>query len=679
MPKRLLILTILFVCCSPDYDTEVIIPVESEDATYELRVSALEGGTVNLTGGTFNAGESITITATAEAGYVFTNWSNGSVDNPLNLIVTSDQTITANFEAIGKKVYIPESIRNEMDVNNPESNWYYGRSKESDNIIIFWESEFGMDPNSEEVPAHMRVDIDFLLSKAEEFYQKNIELGFVKLGAGESYLDQYKLMIMLLYDEGWAAYGSGYDDIIGAIWISPSTCQPCGQTVAHEIGHAFQYQVHCDLGGDSGYRYGFGPNGSGGNGFWEQTAQYQAFKSYPNQVFDPIHAYNQLANKTFMHEDLRYLSYWIHYYWEEKHGIDFMGKLWRESKNPEDPVQAYMRINNITLDQFHAEFFEAVSKFATWDIHPLRELGQNYIDINQVNLTHIEEATYKISKEDVPGTAGYNIIKLNVPDAGTVVSTEFTGLLNDTEFNPIEHASDASWRMGYVAQRNNGERIYGEMNQANEDIPTHTEFTIPDATAKLWFVVTGAPEKYRPHPWLDPPHPEEQWPYTIKFINTNKFGACHFEENEFPNNIDFSFDLRFPVNDENYTGTTVTLNSSQLYQIRQAFKLCSDEFKTLFGNKIQFGAEQADGTISFDYTANGYGHWFDSNGNVLGWSDEHSRIASEYDDSDNIFTIVQYPGKVQSGESYTIKQVFLYRYSQNLEYKASFTFNIIID
>lgn len=52
--------------------------------------------------------------------------------------------------------------------------------------------------------------------------------------------------IYLLYQSEWLATGSGYDNVIGALWVNPSTCQPVGSTIAHEIGHSFQYMVFCD-------------------------------------------------------------------------------------------------------------------------------------------------------------------------------------------------------------------------------------------------------------------------------------------------------------------------------------------------------------------------------------------------------------------------------------------------
>ena len=109
----------------------------------------------------------------------------------------------------------------------------------------------------------------------------------VTVGQDKSNLDKYKMQIYLLYQEDWLATGSGYDNQIGALWVNPSTCQPVGSTIAHEIGHSFQYQVGCDkllngqaeetaYGVNGGFRYGFGANGAGGCAYWEQCAQWQS-------------------------------------------------------------------------------------------------------------------------------------------------------------------------------------------------------------------------------------------------------------------------------------------------------------------------------------------------------------------------------------------------------------------
>ena len=63
---------------------------------YTIKVEA-ENGTVEGAG-TYVEGTSITLTATAADGYIFTGWSNGETANPYTIEVTKDITLTANFD-----------------------------------------------------------------------------------------------------------------------------------------------------------------------------------------------------------------------------------------------------------------------------------------------------------------------------------------------------------------------------------------------------------------------------------------------------------------------------------------------------------------------------------------------------------------------------------------------------
>lgn len=175
-----------------------------------------------------------------------------------------------------------------------DSYYSWHRMKQSEHFFVFWSPEFGEDPNAETVAAAMRVDIDDLLKKAESYFNTNVNiLKMATLGEGKSMLDDYKMQIYLIYQDEWLATGSGYDDKIGALWVNPSTCQPVGSTIAHEIGHSFQYQVYADKVNKQGapadlhhgFRYGFGPDGAGGCAFWEQCAQWQAQLDYPEEMF----------------------------------------------------------------------------------------------------------------------------------------------------------------------------------------------------------------------------------------------------------------------------------------------------------------------------------------------------------------------------------------------------------
>ena len=63
---------------------------------YNVIVSATEGGTVQG-GGLFNAGTMVTLTATANEGYRFEQWSDGSTSNPYTFEAKADVNVTAKF------------------------------------------------------------------------------------------------------------------------------------------------------------------------------------------------------------------------------------------------------------------------------------------------------------------------------------------------------------------------------------------------------------------------------------------------------------------------------------------------------------------------------------------------------------------------------------------------------
>ncbi len=610
------------------------------------------------------------------------------------------------------KFYVPQEWR-DNDFDNENSRWSYARSQQSEHFIVFWEPNFGLDPNASNVPDAMRVNIDDLLAKAEIFFNVNVNtLGFAELGTGKSNLDNYKMQIYLLYQPEWLATGSGYDDKIGALWVDPSTCKPVGQTIAHEIGHSFQYQVYADLlayGGiqndlTRGFRYGFG--GNGGNGFWEQCAQWQSFQSYPEEAFSSYNFGEYMKNyhRHFGHEWHRYASYWLHYYWTDKHGIDFIGKLWREAVAPEDPIQAYMRITGLSVDEMNAELYDAVAHLVTWDIDAIRSIGNDYIGQYEYKFYEAQDGAYQVAYSKCPGTTGYNVIPLNVPEAGTVVTTSFTAIApgsslasgdpgeyidNETTATTSNYNSGeltrAGWRYGYVALLESGERVYGEMNrETSADI----EFTVPAGCKRLWFVVLGAPSTYEAHAWDEQESNDDQWPYKVKFTNTDLLGNVVIDPNDEPQDLTLTYDISFAADAEAYSGTTVNLNNNgDINKVVQALTMQPSEISAALlaekstpqEGKIAFAAVDSDGSLNYNTTATGYGFWFDSNGDVIGWgSDNDSKVFSEFTASNFEFSVGQFPGKSSAGDSYTIKEALVYQ-KDGKQYQVTFVFNITVN
>ncbi|GGG76221.1 hypothetical protein GCM10007415_04970 [Parapedobacter pyrenivorans] len=591
----------------------------------------------------------------------------GSCKKPVAVVEAEEEEPTDTLA-----VYMPNEF-SDMDFNDDASTWSHQRSRHSTHFVVFWGKGYGThDPGSASVETAYRVDIDDLLEKAEAFYALNIDtLKFAERGVGQSKLDQYKMMIFLHYTTDWMAYGGGYDDVIGALWISPNTAQPVGATIAHEIGHSFQYQVRCDLGSAHGFRYGFG--GNGGNGFWEQTAQWQAHQSYPLENFESHHfsVYAENYHRHQFHEWYRYANYFIHHYWVDKYGLDIVGRVWREAVQPEDPIQAYKRITGISDVQFNEEIYDMATKYATWDIDPLRSLGSDYIGALTYKFTVLGDGSLCVTYERAPGTTGYNIIPLEVPAAGTVVSIDFTGLTAEPGFNPIADPARAGWRYGYVALLQNGTRVYGDMHSGATGMAS---FTVPVGCDRLFFVVTGAPTSYAPHAWDEDEANDEQWPYQIKVTNTEVIGYLTFDDDE-PRDTTFTFNVSFPRDTVNYSGTTVAVDQSAL---ARAFVLQPSQITDMLGDEITFYAVESDGGLNAMTTANGYGHWFDSVGDVIAWG-AGARVFSEFNESTQVFTIGQYPGQATTNHTYIINQALVYEYEPGQTVQATFVFHITLE
>jgi uncharacterized repeat protein (TIGR02543 family) len=71
---------------------------------YNLTISTGTGGTTNPSPGTYihDSGTQVSVQATPNSGYRFTSWTGDATGttNPITIIMDSDKSVTANFEAI---------------------------------------------------------------------------------------------------------------------------------------------------------------------------------------------------------------------------------------------------------------------------------------------------------------------------------------------------------------------------------------------------------------------------------------------------------------------------------------------------------------------------------------------------------------------------------------------------
>ena len=415
---------------------------------------------------------------------------------------------------------------------NAKSGYNFAHMMESDHFAVFWDVRYGENPSSIKHPDNSSVvSASSVLNIGERCWNKYVELGFLKEGVSTT--DKYKIQLYIPYQSEWRADASGdygtNGEKTGLGHFNPwAATARGGHTVAHEIGHTFQYLVSADLGMEHGFNYGYGDGASGGNGWWESCADWQAYKLFPDRQFTDGEYFEQhltLHHLNLLHEDWRYQNCFVQDWWCMKHGPDFIGRLWRESNKPEDPVEAYKRICGLTQEQFNDEQMEGCMRMATWDIDGVRDAAKNRIGQHKggdyLSLVAGTSNIWQVDVEHCPQNYGYNIINLNnVTKEGTELKAYFKGIVGAEGYRSVQ-PSRAGWRYAFVALTSNGTRVYGEVQHDEEGVAT---LIVPSGCQRLFFVVMGAPTQYWRHPWDDNASNDEQWPYQVRFENTNIAG-----------------------------------------------------------------------------------------------------------------------------------------------------------
>ena len=115
--KKLIFLLSIFaivLSCSSDETSTLVTPPPAPIAKYTITLSAGEGGTVSTTGGEYESGQTVSVTATPQGEYVFKNWSDGNTNATRTITISSSSTLTANFEK--KKYPLTVNIEGEGEV-----------------------------------------------------------------------------------------------------------------------------------------------------------------------------------------------------------------------------------------------------------------------------------------------------------------------------------------------------------------------------------------------------------------------------------------------------------------------------------------------------------------------------------------------------------------------------------
>ncbi|HRN16854.1 MAG TPA: DUF6055 domain-containing protein, partial [Xylanibacter oryzae] len=203
----------------------------------------------------------------------------------------------------------------------------------------------------------------------------------------------------------------------------------------------------------------------------------------------------------------------------------FIAEMYRKSTASEDPVQTYIKMNGLTQEQFVDEMFDCYQHIVNLDYDRVfdttRKWANSYDDFKS-NMTEQSDGWYQVKPDKCPENYGFNIVKLNVPEAGSTVKVDFIGLEGknvkaDGYTNP--KSEYANYRYGFVGITEDGTSIIGDVGKATSDnLSNSVSFKTPkDSKLKyLWLVVMGGSTEY----WTLSQVPLAQWPYKIKITGS---------------------------------------------------------------------------------------------------------------------------------------------------------------
>jgi hypothetical protein len=389
----------------------------------------------------------------------------------------------------GKEVYLPARVSrvpDDNDYENPESEFCLQRSKQSEHFVLFWAKEYGDDPSAN-TDRRRRFDVDEILKESDRFYDYYVNT-LKWVDKEKSFATKYKFLIYVIGGSGGTAFGGAIENKVGAFWTPASRISrgPCG-VVAHELGHSFEALLRAD-----GYT-----TPSGGS-IHEMTSQYMLWQVYPEwMTFENYHL-NDFMRQThlaFLHSDNQYHSAYPLEYWSNKHGVEIIGRVWREGQRGEDPVMIYKRITSIGQEAFNDEMFDACRRFVTWDMPRIEKVAARYANQHSTTLNAADDGWFQIAAEKCPQNYGYNAIKLKVPAAETKIALDFKGFVGEDGFANVR-PENAGWRYGFLAHKKDGARVYSDTFSKPEG---SAEFTVPADTDFLWLVVMGAPTEHWTH------------------------------------------------------------------------------------------------------------------------------------------------------------------------------------
>ena len=195
----------------------------AKDPIFNLSFTAETGGTVDNSGGAYELGKTVTITAIPDVEYEFDQWSDGSTDNPRSIQVTADLTLTAIFK---KKQYDLEviingggSVTEEVLVQGTRNTYNSGTSVKLTASADYGWSFVSWSGDVESTESEITVDISSSKIITANFARLNYDLTITTLGEGSvteeiivqpttsSYEYETGVRLTAVPNDGWSFVG----------------------------------------------------------------------------------------------------------------------------------------------------------------------------------------------------------------------------------------------------------------------------------------------------------------------------------------------------------------------------------------------------------------------------------------------------------------------------------------
>eukprot|EP00833_Pecoramyces_ruminatium_P001054 jgi/Orpsp1_1/1175086/evm.model.c7180000052557.1 len=212
-------------------------------------------------------------------------------------------------------------------------------------------------------------------------------------------------------------------------------------------------------------------------------------------------------------------------HWNEIHGIDIIGKVWNGAKDRDDPIDAYKRVTNINQEQFNEQMFRVAQRNILFDYKHLRNILKPFRNRYVIKLQNNSDGTYQISPEQCTQSYGYAPVQLEIPQGGKI-TVKFTGITGDRKYHTANDKV-AGWRFGFVAVKSDGETAEYSKAAVGTTKTTTVNYTIPNGTKNLWFIVMGAPTEHVRHHWKEGDNSgDEHFPWKVALSTCLKGQQC---------------------------------------------------------------------------------------------------------------------------------------------------------